>query len=124
MITQYISANLWRAPKGIWAGLVLALAVAGEVQASGTHVLLGYICETFQSARQVAVHRSWERPESMPADCQILLGRPLPMPIARVVKVIEVIPVGDVRWIEIGKVRRDMGEVGYSAGVVNELRLF
>lgn len=124
MIAQYIFANFWQPLRGILAGLMLVLAVAGEAQASGRLVLLGYICETFHSAREVAVHRSWERPESMPADCQILLGRPLPMPIARVVKVIEVIPIEDVRWIEIGKVRRDVGEVGYSAGVVKELTLF
>lgn len=109
--------------KAILAGLFLALPVS-IAHASNRTTILGYICATYESARQVALERSWERPESMPADCRTLFTRDPEERFAEISEIIEVLPIGDDRWVEIGKVRRNLVETGYSAGFSEQLLLF
>jgi hypothetical protein len=109
--------------KAILVGLVLALPL-GMAHASERTAIIGYICATFESARQVALERSWETPGSMPGDCRTLLWRTFDERVAAILEIIEVLPIGDHRWIEIAKVRRKRVEMGYSAGISEQLLLF
>jgi hypothetical protein len=107
----------------ILAGLFLALPVTAAHAADRT-TILDYICATHESARQVALERSWDRPESMPDDCRTLLGRVFDERVAEISEIVEFIPTEDGRWIEIGKVHRRLVETGYSAGISEHLLLF
>ena len=107
----------------IVAGLVLAL-LGNIAHASDRTTILQYICTTYESARQVALEQGWERPESMPGDCRTLFRRGYEGRIAEVSQIVEVVPIEDGRWIEIGKVRRGSVETGYSAGITEQLLLF
>jgi hypothetical protein len=92
--------------------------------ASNRTTVLRYICATYESARQVALEQGWERPESMPGDCRILFRRGFEGRIAEISQIIEVVPIGGGRWVEIGRVRRSMVETGYSVGISEQLLLF
>jgi hypothetical protein len=103
----------------------LVLAVLGNVaHASDRITLLRYICATYESARQVALEQGWERPESMPGDCRTLFRRGYEGRIAQISQIMEVVSIGDGRWVEIGRVRRGFAETGYSAGIAEQLLLF
>lgn len=103
----------------------LVFAVLGDAaHASDRTVILNYICTTYESARQVALERTWERPESLPGDCHTLFQRPFEMRVAEIHQVVEVVPIGHGRWIKIGRVRRSSIESGYSAGMAEQLFLF
>jgi hypothetical protein len=109
------------------AGFVLALlgiVLGHTVQASDRTTILDFICETYESARQVALEQSWKRPESMPDDCRTLFRRGYEGRIAQILQIIEVAQTGDGRWIEIGRVHRSSAETGYSAGTMEQLHLF
>jgi len=104
--------------------VVMVLAGFGKVaQAADQTIILNYICTTYESARQVALEQSWERPETMPYNCRTLYQRRFELRVAEIQHIIEVIPITDGRWIEIGRVRSSMAS-GYSAGIVQELFLF
>lgn len=107
----------------ILAGSVLSASAPGA-HAEGRRAVLSYICASYESARQVAVLRSWERPNSMPADCRILFGRDFAERSAEITEIVELIPTKDGRWIEIGKIRRNSVESGYSAGISDRLLAF
>ena len=107
----------------ILAGLVLAL-LGNVAHASNRITILRYICATYESARQVALEEGWERPESMPGDCRTLFRRGYEGRIAEISQIIEVVQIGDCRWVEIGRVRRGFVETGYSAGILEQLLLF
>jgi hypothetical protein len=107
----------------IVAGLVLAL-LGNIAHASNRTTILQYICTTYESARQVALEQGWERPESIPGDCRTLFTRGFDERIAEVSQIVEVVPIEDGRWIEIGKVRLGSVETGYSAGITEQLLLF
>lgn len=107
----------------VLAGLVLAL-LGDTANASSRTTILDFICETYESARQVALDQSWKRPESLPGDCRTLFRRGYEGRIARISQIIEVVPMGDGRWVEIGRVRRSSAETGYSAGITEQLLLF
>ena len=107
----------------IVAGLVLAL-LGNIAHASNRTTILQYICTTYESARQVALEQGWERPESIPGDCRTLFTRGFDERIAEVSQIVEVVPIEDGRWIEIGKVRLVSFETGYSAGITEQLLLF
>ncbi len=109
--------------KAILAGLFLALPLS-MAHASERTAIMGYICATHESARQVALERAWERPGSMPGDCRTLLWRGFDERVADILEITEVITTGDGRWIEIAKVRRKLAEIGYSAGISEQLLLF
>lgn len=108
----------------ILPSLLLAF-LASNAQASRRTVLLNYICSTYESARQVALDRSWENPDSMPRDCLLLFAAPMEKRLATIVEIIEVIPIESGQWIEIGKVRRHFGQHDgaqiYSAGYLKQL---
>lgn len=108
---------------GTLAGFMLAL-VASIALAGDRTVVLGYICASRESARQVALKGSWERPGTLPPDCRSLLRRGREERLATLLEILEVVPVGEGRWAELGKVRRSTVETGYSAGVANRLLLF
>ena len=102
----------------------LVSAVLGNVAyAAYRTTILNFICSTYESARQVAVERSWERSKSMPSDCITLYQRRFELRVAEILQVIEVISIGNGRWIEIGRVRSAMG-LGYSAGIAEDLFLY
>ena len=104
--------------------VVMVLAGFGKVaQAADQTIILNYICTTYESARQVALEKSWERPETMPNNCRTLYQRRFELRVAEIQHIIEVIPITDGRWIEIGRVRSSMAS-GYSAGILKELILF
>lgn len=103
---------------------LVAASFGNPAQASERTRILNYICTTYKSARQVALEQSWERSKSMPGDCRTLFQQPFELRIAEILQVIEILAVGDGRWIEIGRVRRSWIETGYSAGIVDELFLF
>ena len=107
----------------ILAGLVLAL-LGNVAHASNRITILRYICATYESARQVALEEGWERPESIPGDCRTLFRRGYEGRIAEISQIIEVVQIGDGRWVEIGRVRRGFVETGYSAGILEQLLLF
>jgi len=111
----------------IQAGFFLAL-FASSTHASERTVVLNYICSTYESARQVALERGWETPDSMPRDCRLLFGEPMDERLATVVKIIEVLPTDSGQWIEIGRVCRYLNPYcdadTYSAGIVNHLLVF
>ena len=107
----------------ILVGFLLALSVT-TAHAAGRFTILNYICATHESARQVALERSWDRPESMPDNCRTLLGRVFDERVAEISEIVEFIPTEDGRWIEIGKVHRRLVETGYSAGISEHLLLF
>jgi hypothetical protein len=123
MIARLMHKKISLLSKAILAGLVFALPV-GIAHASNRTAILGYICATYESARQVALEQGWERPESMPGDCRSLFRRGFEGRLAEISEIIEVIPIGDGRWVEIGKVRRKLVETGYSAGISEKLLLF
>ncbi|HXV31014.1 MAG TPA: hypothetical protein VD840_11850, partial [Sinorhizobium sp.] len=75
-------------------------------------------------ARQVALERTWERPESLPGDCRTLFKRNFELRVAEICQIMEVVPIGDGRWIEIGLICQSSIELGYSAGVAERLFLF
>ena len=109
--------------KVVLAGFILASSV-GIADASGRTTILGYICATYESARQVALEHDWERPKNMPGDCRNLSRQGLEGRFAEISEIIEVLPIGDGRWVEIGKVRRQGVQTGYSAGISEQLLLF
>jgi hypothetical protein len=123
MIASSVHGNMRLPLMAIIAGLVLSLP-AGAVHAADRTAILAYICTTYESARQVALEQGWKHPESMPGDCRTLFRRGFEERFAEVSEVIEVLPVGGGRWAEIGKVRRNMVETGYSAGISVPLLLF
>jgi hypothetical protein len=109
------------------AGLVLALlgiALGHTVQASDRTTILDFFCETYESARQVALEQSWKRPEGMPDDCRTLFKRGYEGRAAKILQIIEVVQIGDGRWIEIGRVHRNSADTGFSAGTTEQLHLF
>ena len=93
-------------------------------QSSSRTTVLNYICTTYESARRVALEQSWKRLEGLPDDCRILFRRVYEGRIAKILQIIEVVQVGDGRWIEIGRVHRSSAETGYSAGTMEQLHLF
>ena len=109
--------------KVILAGLVLALP-ASIAHASDRTTILGYICATYESARQVALEQGRVRPGTMPGDCRSLFRRGLEDRLAVILEIMEVFPSGDGRWVEIGKVRENAVGTGYSAGISRQLFLF
>ena len=109
--------------KVILAGLVLALP-ASIAHASDRTTILGYICATYESARQVALEQGWERPQTMPGDCRSLFRRGFEDRLAVISEIMEIFPIGDGRWVETGKVRGNAVGTGYSAGMSRQLLLF
>ncbi len=107
----------------ILLGFSLALPVT-IANAAGRTTILDYICATHESARQVALERAWERPESVPADCRTLFRQGFEGRFTVISEIVEVVPTEDGRWIEIGKVHRRLVETGYSAGITEQLLLF
>jgi hypothetical protein len=111
----------------IQAGFFLALS-ASSTHASERTVVLNYICSTYESARQVALERGWETPDSMPRDCRLLFGEPMEEKLATVVKIIEVLPIDSGQWIEIARICRYLSRHydadTYSAGIVNHPLVF
>jgi len=93
-------------------------------QASDELVVLDYICTTYESARQVALEQSWQNPKNMPGDCRTLFQLSYELRVANVLQIVEIIIVGEGRWVEIGRVRRSEFELGYSAGLAEALVLF
>ena len=105
--------------------MMLVVASLGNLaQASERTTILNFICTTYESARQVALEQSWDRSKSMPDDCRTLFQQPFELRAAKILQVIEMIEVGDGRWAEIGRVRRNSIELGYSAGLAENLFLF
>lgn len=105
------------------AGLLCAL-LANAAQSSDRTVILNYICATYESARRVALEQSWRNAERMPDDCRTLYQRPFDLRAAVIHRIVEIVPIGRDRWIEIGRVHRGPDEFGYSAGIVETLFLF
>ena len=108
---------------------VISMSLVGTsfenlAQASERMTILNYFCTTYESARQVAVEQSWETSKNMPNDCHTLFQLPFERRVAEILRVIEIIAVGDGRWAEIGRVRRGSVETGYSAGLAVDLFLF
>ncbi len=99
-ISEMIARPVHKKPclpsSAILAGLVLAL-LGNIAHASDRTTILRYICTTYESARQVALEQGWERPESMPGDCRILIRRGFEGRIAEISQIIEVVPMGDGR---------------------------
>jgi len=106
----------------VLVGLV-SFAPGNAANAANRTTILNYICSTYESARRVALEQSWERPESMPANCRTLYQRRFELRVAEIQQIIEILPIRDGRWIEIGRVRGSMLS-GYSAGIVEEILLF
>jgi hypothetical protein len=107
----------------ILAGLVFAMP-GNVAHADNRTIILNYICTTYESARQVALVRGWENPANMPGDCRTLFQRAFELRIAEIQQIMEIIPIEDGRWIEIGRVHRRYVQSGYSAGVAEQLFLF
>ena len=105
------------------AGLILAVP-GNSARAAGQTAILDYICATYESARQVALEQGWKRPGSLPSDCRTLFRRGYEGRIAEIAQIIEVVRIGDGRWVEIGRVHRGFAESGYSAGIVKQLFLY
>ena len=105
------------------AGLV-AVLLGDIAHASDRTIVLQYICDTYRSARQVALERRWDSPEHMPGDCRTLFRNGYEVRIAEISRVLEVVPIDDGRWVMIGKVRRGFEELGYSAGIAEDLLLY
>lgn len=105
--------------------VVLAFTVpANLAHGSSRTIILNYICATYESARQVALERSWRSPGSMPDDCRMLFQQTIELRVAEILQIMEIIPVENSRWIEIGKVRLNSMRSGYSAGIAEKLLLF
>jgi len=123
----FSAKGMWQLSAAIQVGFLLAASASGT-HASERTVILNYICSTHESARQVVLERGWETPGSMPRDCRCLFGEPMEERLAAVVKIIEVLANDSGQRIEIGRVRRYLGQHydadTYSAGIVNHLLLF
>jgi hypothetical protein len=70
------------------------------------------------------LEQGWERPETMPGDCRSLFRRGLEDRLAVISEIMEVFPIGDGRWVEIGAVRETAIGTGYSAGMSRQFLLF
>ena len=103
---------------------LLSSFLGNVANAANRTTILNYICSTYESARLVALERSWENPESIPPDCRTMFQQPFELRAAEVLQIIEVIPVKDGRWIEIGSVRLGSIESGFSAGIAEQLFLY
>lgn len=104
-------------------GMVLA-SLGNVAHAADRTIILNYICSTYESARQVALEQSWENPASIPADCRTLFQEIFDLRVAEIQQIIEVVPIGDSRWIQIGRVCPSFIKTGYSAGITKQLFLF
>jgi hypothetical protein len=112
-----------------WSFIVILVGLVFSVPEKLAHgssrtIVLNYVCTTYESARQVALERSWRSPGSMPSNCRILFQQPFELRVAEIQQIMEVIPVGTGRWIEIGEVRLSSMKSGYSAGIAEQLFLF
>jgi len=99
---------------------VLLTAVATCAVASERTVLLDFSCTTYASARQVAMAGGWEHLAEKPTDCRLLIGQRKESRIATIVEIIEVLQLRSGRWVQIGRVRRLVGPISYSAGLADE----
>ena len=103
---------------------LFGIALGNSVLASDRIAILDFICETYESARHVALEQSWERSRDMPDDCRTLFRRGFEERAGKIMQIIEVFQMGDGRWVEIGRVIRYPAEIGYSAGTTEQLYLF
>lgn len=98
---------------------LFGIAPGNTVHASDRITILDFICETYESARQVALEQSWDHPEGMPSDCRTLFKRGNEERAAKILQIIEIVPIGNGRLVEIGRVHLGSVEKGYSAGTVH-----
>lgn len=115
-------------PGRLAAMLLLAgpalLTPGPTASAAGRAVILDYLCATYESARLVALSRAWDHPETLPGDCRTLFRRDMGERLASIIEIIEIIPMGNGRWLQIGKVDQELFGTGYSSGIATELRMF
>lgn len=119
--------------KPLFAGVFLALLGIMPTSAalsSDRTIVLEFFCESYESARQVALEQDWRSQKHMPDDCNFLVGEMFEKRIAKILQVLEVIQLRDGRWIEIGRVHQNASDTGYvtkngySAGKLDPLHLF
>lgn len=81
--------------------------------------MIYFICGTPDSAKRVAIEQLWETPAAFPSDCRSLKGLGMPQQAAHILHIVDEVEIDGGRYLQIGKVRRNGREEGYSAGILD-----